>query len=576
MIGLEMGSMILLAPIVDTVLNTDLKEAGSITRKIMTIFSFIGIRFSTFNIAVILLILVFFKSGFAIWSSQMLVKTRYALGRDLISESFESYFKAQWFFFSGNKQGNLINTFTREIGIVITAFSVMGVLFSYIIQIGFYLVLPFYISWQVSSICFLICALFVSPLFMLGKLSHRFGKEATATSNILTSSVNESLGLAKIIMGFSNQRTSINKLISSFDANKRVAVKTMVLGEAIGQVFFPLGIMVLMIALFAGKSYSLPLSELTVLVYSLFRIVPMFGKIAQQKHSIDNFFPSYEQILSYKRQAEKLVQSTGSRVYEGINKGISIEDISFNYPGSKPVLKDIKLYVPKGKMVAIVGESGVGKSTLIDLLIGLNKPSSGQIKIDGVLLQDYDINSYRSKIGYIPQDSTLFDMTIADNVRWANGVSSDAEIKKACQMANADKFIEEFPKGYNTFVGDRGVRLSGGQIQRIALARAIIRAPDILFMDEATSNLDTQSERLIQETIDKIAENTTIVIIAHRLSTIINSDYIYVLEKGRVVEEGVYSELITKNGCFKKMIDIQRLKKEQFDVSDISEEIIAK
>jgi ABC-type multidrug transport system fused ATPase/permease subunit len=252
-------------------------------------------------------------------------------------------------------------------------------------------------------------------------------------------------------------------------------------------------------------------------------------------------------------------QKSGQRLFQGFNQEIAIRNLVFAYPGHKPVLSDINIVIPKGKMIALVGKSGAGKSTLIDMIMGFNEPISGQITLDGIPLEEFEIHSYRKRLGYVPQESILFNLTIKDNLLWANSSATDAEIKQACRQANADEFIENFPAGYATLVGDRGVRLSGGQIQRIALARSILRKPDILILDEATSSLDTHSERLIQQAIDGIAKETTVIIIAHRLSTVVNADYIYVIKDGRVIEEGSYARLIQENGEFRSMLQLQAL-----------------
>ena len=210
-------------------------------------------------------------------------------------------------------------------------------------------------------------------------------------------------------------------------------------------------------------------------------------------------------------------------------------------------------------MFAVVGESGAGKSTLIDVLMGFNQPETGSVTFDGVDLGQYDIVSYRQRIGYVPQDSVLFNTTLRENLRWSHDQATDDEIEAACLRANAHEFIRGFPEGYGTLVGDRGVRLSGGQRQRIALARAILRKPDLLILDEATSSLDTSSERLIQSSLESISGETTLVVIAHRLSTIANADHVYVMEQGRIVESGTYAALVKDGGHFSRMTDLQRL-----------------
>ena len=218
----------------------------------------------------------------------------------------------------------------------------------------------------------------------------------------------------------------------------------------------------------------------------------------------------------------------------------------YAYPKNELTLTKTSLLIPKGKMIAIVGESGAGKSTLIDFIMGFNDPINGTVYIDGVPLQDYDIQSYRNKIGYVPQESVLFNMSIADNLRWAKDETTDEEIKAACQLAYADGFIESMPDKYDTLVGDRGGRLSGGQAQWISLARALIRDPELVILDEATSELDSGSELMIKKAIDNLSGQTTIVIIAHRLSTISKADYVYVLENGLIIEEGSYRNLVKK------------------------------
>ncbi len=303
-----------------------------------------------------------------------------------------------------------------------------------------------------------------------------------------------------------------------------------------------------------------------MLLFALLQVALSLGNLTSQKNSLENFFPSYEQIERLRKQARKMKQTSGSKKFGGFNQKLLIEDLSFAYPGQDAVLCGINVYIPKGKMVAFVGESGAGKSTFIDMIMGFHQPQKGRIMFDGVDLQEFDIRSYRHKIGYVPQDSVLFNMSIRDNLLWANDSAADIDIVRACRQANAEEFIEQLPQGCDTLVGDRGVRLSGGQIQRIALARAMLRKPQLLILDEATSALDTYSERLIQQAIEAIVGETTVIIIAHRLSTIMNADYIYVFKEGCIVEEGVYSGLIQRDSCFNRMVKLQLLEGSKADI----------
>lgn len=569
MASMEVASIITLAPVVDILTHPDLKGVSSITQSIIEVMRSIGIPVGLFSVLVIFLAFNAFKSGLTIWVEQSILKIKYAMVRDIVLETLNCFFRARWYFFSSGKQGTLINTFTREMTVVGDAFGGMGRFFAMTIQILIYFAIPFYISWQVTSICLAIAILFALPLLMLGKISIRLGRQNTATANQMSAVIQEGLSSAKIILGFGNQRMLSKNWASAFDAHRKVTIKSQTLGVAIPQIYMPFSLVVLIVALFMAQRLVIPLSETAVLLYSLLRVIPMIGQFASEKQRIDNFFPSYEQVINLRQRARELEQPTGDIIFTELENEIAIEGLSFAYPSHEPVLVNINARIPKGKMISFVGESGAGKSTLIDMIMGFNESVIGQITVDGTPLQEFDINSYRKRIGYVPQESILFNMTIADNLRWANEAATDKEIKEACIQANAYEFIQGFPEGYNTLVGDRGVRLSGGQIQRIALARAIIRNPSLLILDEATSSLDTHSERLIQEAIEKIAQETTVIVIAHRLSTIVNADYVYVLKKGRIVEEGTYSQLYSMNGYFKDMVESQALGVENSIASDL-------
>jgi len=234
--------------------------------------------------------------------------------------------------------------------------------------------------------------------------------------------------------------------------------------------------------------------------------------------------------------------------------------VNFVYPDGTQTLKDCSLNLPKGRMSAIVGPSGAGKTTFLDLLMGFYRPTSGSVKIDGRPLQDYDVGGWRRRIGYVPQEPFLFHTTVRENLLWASENASPADIEKALDSANASEFVSELAEGLDTVVGDRGVRLSGGQRQRIALARALLRKPEILILDEATSALDSQSETLIQNAVEKISKEVTVIVVAHRLSTIQKADRVYALSKGRVAESGTFSELMAAGGEFSRSAQLQGLK----------------
>lgn len=552
-------SIVTVAPIIDFLLNADLQNASSITRQAAALMESVGLPATLGSFLAVFLAFQLLKSGFAISARYCLLRTKYAVLRDLTIGTFEDFFNARWLFFSTSKQGTILNTFMHEMRVVGESFGALGLFFAGLIQLIFYLMVPFYISWQVTSVSLATALLFASPFLLLGKVNYRLGKLNTSTANEMGGVIQESLSLAKVILGFGNQDKSVRDLERAFDAHRQVTLKSQTLGAATPLMYEPLGVLVLVVTVFAAQKYATPVSEIAVLLWAFRSCIPLIGALATQKNLLANLLPSYEQVKSLRQQARKLGQTSGELPFRGFDREIVLENLSFAYPGHEPTLVDVNLSIPKGKMVAVVGESGGGKSSLIDIIMGFNEPSSGQITFDGVPVQRFNIKSYRRLIGYVPQDSILFNMTILDNLRWASEKATDADIKEACRLAAADEFIERFPDGYDTLVGDRGVRLSGGQCQRVALARAILRKPELLILDEATSSLDTHSERLIQGAIEAVTKETTVIVIAHRLSTIVNADYIYLLQRGRIVEEGTYEELVRKDGHFSRMTEMQVL-----------------
>lgn len=259
-------------------------------------------------------------------------------------------------------------------------------------------------------------------------------------------------------------------------------------------------------------------------------------------------------------------EKSGDRSIGQLSEGIELKNVDFRYDDSdENILKSVNIQIPVNKMIAFVGESGAGKSTLIDTLTLLLKPQNGNIYIDGIDSSEIKVSSWRSQIGYVSQETVVFDDTVANNIcLWKGDYENDPDVRdrveKAAQRAYADEFIQNMSLGYQTVVGDRGVRLSGGQRQRLFIARELYKNPNLLILDEATSSLDTESERYIQKSIDALKGSMTVVIIAHRLSTIKNSDLIYVLEKGQIIESGTYNELsLNSESRFAQMVAIQSL-----------------
>jgi ABC-type multidrug transport system fused ATPase/permease subunit len=552
-------SFLSVAPLIDFFLHPGLENASKVTLSFVDFISVLGLKVSKSTFLICFLLTILLTNGFSILSRYSMLHLKYAISLDLTVGSFQDFFDAQWSFFSGNKQGTLLNTFLKEIQVVGNALGAVTLFFSSIIQFVFYMIVPVYISWQLSIVSLAVALIFSWPFFMLGKLNYRLGKVNTSTANEVSSVIQESLSSAKVILGFGNQSVSLERLCTVYKTHIRATLKSQTLTTATPLAYEPLGMLVIVIALVLGGWFTIPLSELVVLLWAFRSSIPLVGEMITRRNSLSNLIPSYEQVQDLRTRARAQHTGLGGDPFPGLDREIRVDNLTFAYPDHPPVLSQVNVVIPKGQMTAIVGESGSGKSTLIDVIMGFHKPQAGQVCIDGIPLSHFDINSCRQRFGYVPQDSILFNASLRENLLWSKPGSTEEEIIAACKQANADGFIRSFPEGYSTRVGDRGVRLSGGQCQRIALARALLRKPDLLILDEATSALDSQSEQLIQQAIEDAVGETTIVVIAHRLSTIVNADYIYVMEKGRVIEEGTYRDLLARNSRLSQMTRLQVL-----------------
>lgn len=380
----------------------------------------------------------------------------------------------------------------------------------------------------------------------------------------IDASATETFGGIRVVRTFSKSRSESSRFVRENDFLVRQQLFTWWwtrIIETIWEVVIPIASTGLLI--YGGYQIiegNLTLGDLMMFLVYLTMLLDPLATIAGSAVTFQNNLAGLDRVLDVLEVESELPSRDGAVTIERhqVRGAMSLDEVSFHYPGSETmVLRDVSIDIAAGQTVALVGRSGAGKTTLTNLIARFHDPTAGGLRFDGRDLRDIELSSYRSLLGIVEQDVFLFDGTIGENIAYARRRASQAEIAAAAQAAAADEFIDAMPAGYDTLIGERGVKLSGGQRQRLAIARAILSDPKILILDEATSNLDSQSERLIQRSLERLLKDRTAFVIAHRLSTIKNADKIVVLEDGRVVEVGTHDELLASGGRYRDMVHLQ-------------------
>ena len=321
--------------------------------------------------------------------------------------------------------------------------------------------------------------------------------------------------------------------------------------------FVSIASMVIFIKLLYPIDFALIIPTIGTFAFATFRILPVLSNFGSSRMTIMNLLPQVEAVSDFFKDTTYDKIKNGTKEFVSLNTGIELRNVKFAYRNREILLNNISLEIKKDKITALVGESGTGKSTIVDLLLRLYDVDEGGTYINDINIKEYDINPFLEKVGFVSQDTFIYNASVKENIAFGDRYMEQAIIE-AAKLANVDEFIQQLPEKYDTIVGDRGVRLSGGEKQRIAIARAMIRKPEILILDEATSSLDNIAESIVQRAINKVSKQCTTLIIAHRLSTIQNADIIYVLEQGKIVESGTHSQLMNQKGKYWELYNIQK------------------
>lgn len=456
-------------------------------------------------------------------------------------------------YYATTRSGELINSMTSEVTQLQQAFGVISSLITRGSTLLAYIVSMFLLSWQLTIIAVMLFTLLSAGLSNLIARVREASFAVPKANGHLTSVVMEFINGIRTIRASATQAFEERRFYQAsqevIDANHQlvlVSASIKPLAEGIStSILVGMVVVAFNILIVDGE---LRAASLLTFMFVLFRMMPLVSQVNQSREQLNRFQGSVDNIKQLLKSTNKIYQKNGTRQFSTLKKGIDFVSVDFGYTASEPILHNITLSIQKGKTTALVGASGAGKTTLADLIPRFYDPQQGQILIDGVDLQEFDINSLRRRMSVVSQDTFIFNNTIRYNIAYGLTDIDDGAIWEVANLANATDFIQELPEQLDTPLGDRGVRLSGGQRQRIAIARALLRNPEILILDEATSALDSVTERLIQQSLETLSQGRTVIAIAHRLSTIVRADKVVVLEHGEIVEQGSYQELLDQRG----------------------------
>lgn len=516
-------------------------------------------------ICIILLGSVFLANFFTFLSRFILAFVKAKMVKNMRVEVYKKINKLHLGYFTNENRGDLISRMTNDVqeveaSIVATIQAIVKEPVTIIVTF----IALFYISTELVFFSLLVLPVSGVVIWQLTRLLRKKAKQGQGYLGQILGTIDETLGGLKIIFSFNAQQYFIDKFSHQNRKYERALRSMDYKKGAASPLSQFLGIAVFCTVLYYGgtlvlKDNYMPPENFLVFVLLFANVISPLKSLFSVVANIQRGLIAGNRIFEIIDTEEEITEKAQNKKFTAFTSDIQLQNISFKYE-DKTVLKDINLTIPKGKTVALVGASGGGKSTIINLIPRFYDVYKGAVLIDGIDVKDANLKSLRDLIGIVTQDSILFNDTIYNNIAFgvADKVSKE-EVEQAAKIANAHEFIEQSENGYNTHVGDNGVKLSGGQKQRLCIARAVLKNPPIMLLDEATSALDTESEKLVQEALDKLMASRTSVVVAHRLSTIQNADIIVVIDKGQIIEQGTHQELLSHSKMYKKLIEIQKI-----------------
>ena len=513
-----------------------------------------------------LALMTLFKTSCYFASSAVMIPLRTGVVKDIRIMVYAKVMRLPMGFFSEERKGDIIARMSGDVGEVENSItSSLDMLIKSPIMIILYFITLIATSWKLTLFTVLVLPAMGWLMGKVGRKLKRQSLEAQGKWSDTMSQLEETLGGLRIIKAFIAEDRMIDRFTRCSnelrDAVNKVAMRQALahpMSEFLGTILI-VSVLWFGGALILGHNSSLTAPTFIFYMVILYSVINPLKDFAKAGYNIPKGLASMERVDKILKAENNIKEIPNPKPLTGMNDRIEFKDISFSYDGKREVLKHVNLTVPKGKTVALVGQSGSGKSTLVDLLPRYHDVQGGDITIDGTSIKDVRIADLRSLIGNVNQEAILFNDTFFNNIAFGVENATMEQVIEAAKIANAHDFIMEKPEGYNTNIGDRGGKLSGGQRQRVSIARAILKNPPILILDEATSALDTESERLVQEALERLMKTRTTIAIAHRLSTIKNADEICVLYEGEIVERGRHEELLELDGYYKRLNDMQAL-----------------
>jgi len=515
------------------------------------------------RICFVILLVMFLKNLFNYCQTFLIAAVEQRVIKDLRDRLYSHLYGLPLSFFQSQKTGRLISRITNDVTMI--RGTITGVFSNVIRDMLLLCVCMFWVFWASWRLAFVSLVVLPPSMFLIVTISKKLRRDSTIIQERMgdiTSVLQETISGMRVVKSFRMEEFEKDKFFRFTKAHLASFLRLTRIGALASPLSEYLGVMVGTVVLWFGgrqilQEHTLETKKFFVFLFAMFSIMAPIKSLSQVNTKIQEGLAAAKRVFKLLDTRPPIIDRPNATRINWLRDFIEFCGVCFSYDELKDVLRDISFKVKVGQVLAIVGPSGAGKSTLVDLLPKFYLPTSGTVLFDGRDSLDINTDSLRALMGIVTQETILFNDTVWNNIAYGLQDTSEEDVVRAAKTANAHQFIETMPSGYQTVIGDRGVRLSGGQRQRIAIARAILKNPPVLIFDEATSALDTESELLVQQAIERLMENRTTFVIAHRLSTIQRADLIIVLDRGRIVQRGTHESLLAEEGMYKRLYELQ-------------------